>query len=104
MPLALIVVTTVLAHAAFNGSRLTISLNALSLGASPLTVGVLMSLFAALPMMLGVSAGRLVDRIGVRRPILLSAGFLALAVALPGIVPGIVTLHFAAAGAGTSFM
>ena len=104
MPLARIVVTTVLAHATFNGSRLTISLNALSLGASPLTVGVLMSLFAALPMMLGVSAGRLVDRIGVRRPILLSAGFLALSVALPGIVPGIVTLHFAAAGAGTSFM
>ena len=47
MPLALIVVTTVLAHAAYNGSRLAISLNALSMGASALTVGVLMSLFAA---------------------------------------------------------
>ena len=33
MPLALIVVTTVLVHAAFNGSRLTISLDALALGA-----------------------------------------------------------------------
>ena len=104
MPLALIVVTTVLAHAAFNGSRLAISLNALALDASALTVGVLMSLYAALPMMLSMASGRLVDRIGVRRPILLSVAFLALSVALPGVAPGIVALHLAAAGAGTGFM
>ena len=104
MPLALIVVATVLAHAAFNGSRLTISLNALALGASPLTVGVMMSLFAALPMALGVPSGRLVDRIGVRAPILAATAFLALAVVLPGAFPGIVALYLAAAGAGTGFM
>jgi predicted MFS family arabinose efflux permease len=104
MPLALIVVTTVLAHAAYNGSRLAISLNALSMGASALTVGVLMSLFAALPMMLSIASGRLVDRIGARRPILLSVAFLALAVALPGIAPGMLALHLAAAGIGTGFM
>jgi predicted MFS family arabinose efflux permease len=104
MPLALIVVTTVLAHSAYNGSRLAISLNALSMGASALTVGVLMSLFAALPMMLSIASGRLVDRIGVRRPILLSVAFLALAVALPGVAPGILALHLAAAGIGTGFM
>lgn len=104
MPLALIVLATVFSHAAFNGSRLTISLNALALGASPLTVGVMMSLFAALPMALGVASGRLVDRIGVRIPILAASAFLALAVALPGLAPGIVALYIAAAGAGTAFM
>lgn len=104
MPLALIVVATVLAHAAFNGSRLTISLNALALGASPLAVGMMMSLFAALPMLLGVPSGRLVDRIGVRTPILAATALLALAVALPGAFPGIAALYFAAAGAGTAFM
>ncbi len=104
MPLALIVVATVFSHAAFNGSRLTISLNALALGASPLTVGVMMSLFAALPMALGVASGRLVDRIGVRVPILAASAFLALAVALPGLAPAIVSLYIAAAGAGTAFM
>jgi predicted MFS family arabinose efflux permease len=104
LPLGLIVVTTVLAHAAFNGSRLTISLNALALGASALTVGVLMSLFAALPMVLAVASGRLVDRIGVRLPVLSSAAFLALSVALPGLVPGLPALYLAAAGAGTGFM
>ena len=104
MPLALIVCTPVLAHAAFNGSRLSISLDALSLGASPLAVGVMMSLFAALPMLLGVPAGRLVDRIGVRLPILVAVACLAFSVALPGMLAGIDALYLAAAGAGTSFM
>jgi predicted MFS family arabinose efflux permease len=104
MPLALIVFTTILAHAAFNGSRLTISLNALALGASPLTVGVIMSLFAALPMVFGVPAGRMVDRIGVRWPMLAAVAMLALMVVLPAAFPGVVALHFAAAGVGTSFM
>jgi predicted MFS family arabinose efflux permease len=104
VPLALIVFATVLAHSAFNGSRLTISLNALALGESPLTVGLLMSLFAALPMVLAVPAGRLIDRIGVGRPILAAAACLMLAVALPGVFPGIIALHVAAACIGTSFM
>ena len=104
MPLALIVVTTVLAHAAFNGSRLTLSLNARALAASPLAVGVMMSLFAALPMLLSVASGRLVDRIGVRRPVIGSVALLALFVALPGIVPGFAAFYVAAAGIGTAFM
>jgi predicted MFS family arabinose efflux permease len=104
VPLVLIVFTTVLAHTAFNGSRLTISLNALATGASPLTVGVLMSLFAALPMLLGVWGGRLVDRVGVRRPMLAAGTLLALSVVLPGTFPGLVALHLAAAGAGSGFM
>jgi predicted MFS family arabinose efflux permease len=104
VPLVLIVFTTVLAHTAFNGSRLAISLNALAMGASPLTVGVMMSLFAALPMLLGVWGGQLVDRVGVRRPMLAAGGLLALSVALPGVFPGLAALHLAAAGAGTGFM
>ncbi|HEY4999141.1 MAG TPA: MFS transporter, partial [Usitatibacter sp.] len=103
MPLALIVVTVVLAHTAYNGSRLDISLAALASGASPLTVGVLMSLVAALPMLLGVPAGRLVDRVGVRVPILCGLCLLIVAVIVPGIFPGIVALHFAAVGIGSGF-
>jgi len=104
LPLALLVATTVLAHSAFNGARLAISLNALSLGASPLVVGTLMSLFAALPMFLGVAAGRFVDRVGLRVPLLGSVAAVALAVSLPAAWPGLAILHLAAAGIGTSFM
>ena len=104
MPLAPLVVATIFAHAAFNGSRLTISLFALSEGASPLTVGVLMSLFSALPMLVGVSAGRLVDRVGIRRPILACVVVLAVAVFLPGAFPRLPVLFVVSAAIGTSFM
>lgn len=104
MPISLIVAATVLAHAAFTGGRLAISLTALAQGASPLTVGVLMSLVAALPMMVAVRAGRLVDRIGVRYPIIAAVAFLGLAVVIPGAFPGLAALHVAAAGAGLGFM
>lgn len=63
-----------------------------------------MSLFAALPMLLGIPAGRLVDRVGVRRPMLASLAVVVAAVAIPGAFPGIVSLHLAAAGAGLGFM
>lgn len=104
MPLGVLVVATVFAHSAFNGSRLTISLYALDRGASPLVVGVLMSLFSALPMLAAVPAGRLVDRVGVRRPVLASAAALFAAVAIAGALPHLATLHVASAAIGTSFM
>jgi predicted MFS family arabinose efflux permease len=45
-----------------------------------------------------------VDRIGVRRPLLVAVACLALAVTLPGFFPGLLSLHIAAAAIGTSFM
>ena len=104
IPLRLIIVATVLTHAAFNGSRLAMSLDALHHGASPLAVGAIMSMLAALPMLLAVSAGRMVDRIGVRRPMLCGIAGLAISVSLPAIFPALATLYVAAAGAGSSFM
>ena len=104
MSVAPVVATTVLAHAAFNGTRLTISLDALAQGASALTVGVLMSLFAALPMLLAVPAGRLLDRVGVRVPLIVSTVCIAVSVLLPAAVPGMAMLYVASAAVGTSFM
>ena len=103
MPRALIVVATVLAHAAFNGTRLNISLLALSLGASALAVGAIMSLFAALPMLLGITAGRFVDRVGVRVPILAAVLALAVFITLPALFPSLATLYLVAAGIGGAF-
>jgi predicted MFS family arabinose efflux permease len=64
----------------------------------------MMSLFAALPMVLGVAGGRLVDRVGLRRPLLLSVGAVAASVALPAALPGVASLYVSAAGLGTAFM
>ncbi|MGH8740133.1 MAG: MFS transporter, partial [Burkholderiales bacterium] len=74
------------------------------LGASEFTVGLLMALFALLPMLLSVSAGRLIDRTGPRRPLLVSLAFLAVATALPYLFPVIETLFVSTTLVGTSFM
>ncbi len=103
MPLALLVFTTILAHTAFNGARLTISLEALALGASPLTVGGLMSLIAALPMVMGIHLGRLVDRIGVRRPLTGAVVLVILAIVSAAIFSGMAALPFVGAAVGSGF-
>jgi MFS family permease len=102
--LRLVVVLTVLAHVAFVGSRVTVSLFAISLGASPLTVGILMSLYAVLPMLIAVYAGRRIDRGGAAGPLL--AGLLAVAggVLLPLAWPSLIALFFAATVIGTGFL
>jgi MFS family permease len=63
-----------------------------------------MALFALLPMLLSVSAGRLIDRVGPRRPLLFSFLALTLGTALPFAAPHLVTLYFACTLVGTSFM
>jgi MFS family permease len=102
--LALAILLTVLTHVAFVGSRMTIALYGIQLGATPLTVGVLMSLYAFLPMLLAVYAGRLIDRIGPQMPMLYSSAALVAAVAMPGAWPSLAALHFAAVLIGTSFL
>ncbi|HSV19269.1 MAG TPA: MFS transporter [Casimicrobiaceae bacterium] len=91
-------------HVVLTGSRVTASLDALARGASPATVGALMALYAVLPMLLAIAAGRLADRIGVRRPMLVGSCGIALAALLPVVLPGLATLFVAAALMGVSFM
>jgi predicted MFS family arabinose efflux permease len=83
---------------------MTTSLFALRLGASELTVGVLMALFALLPMVLSVSAGRLIDRTGPRTPLLAAFALLTLGTVLPFLFPRMEGLYVATILIGTAFM
>lgn len=83
---------------------MTTSLFALQLGASEFTVGLLMGLFALLPMLLSVSAGRLIDRSGPRKPLLLAFALLSVGTALPFLLPRIETLFVSTTVVGTAFM
>jgi MFS family permease len=83
---------------------MTTTLFALELGASEFTAGVLMSLFALLPTLLSVGAGRLIDRAGPGRPLMLSLMVLTLAAALPFAFPFLTTLYFSATLLGVAFM
>lgn len=104
MEIAYFVALNVLGHLAFVGARMTTSLFALRLGATPVTVGVVMALFAALPMLLSVVAGRLIDRAGPRAPLLAALGIMALGTALPFFLPRLETLFFSSSVLGVCFM
>lgn len=95
---------TVFGHTAFVGSRMTIALLAIRLEASPFTVGLLMSLYALIPMLIALAAGRWLDRTGSFRPLAWSACTLVAGVALPFFWPAIPGLCVAATLIGTSFL
>jgi predicted MFS family arabinose efflux permease len=98
------VVLNALGHLAFVGARMTTTLFALRLGAAEATVGVLMALFALVPMLLSVSAGRLIDRIGPRPPLAVGLAALALGCALPFLLPTLEALYLSCTLIGTAFL
>ncbi len=103
-PLAFFILLTVLSHVGFVGSRITVSLSAISQGASPLAIGVLMALYAVIPMLLAVQAGRLVDRVGAFRPIAIAGAVVAAGMLLPLVSHELPMLFISAAVVGTAFM
>jgi MFS family permease len=103
-PFVILIGLGVANHVALAGSRVAVSLDALARGANAATVGLLLALFAALPAVFAISAGRLADRIGVRRPMLAGSCGSALGAAMPFIVPGLPALFAAAVLIGVSFM
>ena len=103
-PLPYFILLTILSHVGFVGSRITVSLSAISQGASPLSIGVLMALYAVIPMLLAVQGGRLVDRVGAFRPIALAGVFVVVGIVLPFAFPGLPVLFVSSTIAGTAFM
>lgn len=104
MIIYLVVLPTILLHLAFAGFRVALSLFALSLDATPFTVGVVVSLLALLPMTFVVTAGRRMDRIGVRRPMLAGACVTIAGLALVFAAPRIEVLFIASPLVGAGFM
>src|SRR6188768_3697530 len=80
---------------AVNGAQVLLSLYALKLGAGPLGVGLLAGTFSIFPMLLAVTAGRLVDRFGARWPMTFGALFSGLGMLVPYFVPGLPALYVA---------
>ncbi|MBM3341959.1 MAG: MFS transporter [Betaproteobacteria bacterium] len=90
-------------HSAYLGSKVIVSLYALELGASQVTIGVLAALYAIAPLAIGVYAGRIADTRGARAPLvagaaIIAAGMLAGAFTGASIWPLVVTALLAGAG------
>lgn len=103
-PIRLLVALTVLNHTAFAGSRVAVSLGALELGASPFAIGLLLSFYGLLPMFLSVPAGRWIDRVGMRLPMLAGTGLLAFGVAVPFLTWDIGAMYLASVTIGLGMM
>ncbi len=103
-PLPLIIILMVLDHVAFNGSRVAVSLYAINQQATPLTVGALVALYAFLPALLSVKAGRWIDRIGVNKPMLIGSAGVCIGTAIPFIFPFLTSLYATSIITGVSFM
>jgi len=103
MPIHLIVVTCVLIHAGFGGAKVAPPLYALSLGVDAFSVGVIMALWALCPMLIALSVGRLVDRVGPRVPMLAGTVGVTAALLVPYFFPGVASLYILALVVGTAF-
>jgi MFS family permease len=69
-------------HAGMAGLRMAAPLQALHEGYSAWSVGLLLALFAAAPLVLALHAGRLADRHGYHRPVHIAVGLAVLGLAL----------------------
>jgi predicted MFS family arabinose efflux permease len=74
------------------------------LQASPFTVGLILSLLALLPTLFSVHTGRVIDRIGVRRPLLAGTVSVICGIALAVLVPRLDMLFLVSCIVGSGFM
>jgi len=97
LTLYLVVAASVLTSIAQRGSKVTLSLYALDLGAGSFAVGLLGALYASFPLILAVHAGRISDRFGVRYPMLLGGMTMALSLSVPALFPSLPVIFVCAA-------
>lgn len=91
-------------HVALSGARVTTSLYALSLHASEFEIGSLVALFALLPMLFAVPMGRLMDRIGMVKPMIAGCTLMCIGCGVPSLFDGLPVLYLAVVLIGTGFM
>ena len=102
-PLYLTFALMLFGFSSINAARISFSLIALELGASPSTVGLLVGAFYAFPVLLSWPVGRYSDRVGSRWMLLLGVGFGLGAMLIPYFVREIAALFVAAALMGITF-
>jgi len=93
-----------LVHIAISGGRVAVTLTALQLGRSTLEVGILIAVFALLPMLCSVKAGRLIDAIGPYKPMRVSAIMVVVGSLVPFAWQSLPSLMIAAVLVGSGHM
>ena len=104
MTFYIVVLVTVLNHISFKGSKVLITLYALDLGANPLTVGLLFSMYSLFPVFLSLYAGKMSDRYGFPRPMLIGSIGLMCGLLLPHLYPTLPALYASALVIGMCYI
>ncbi len=102
-PIYLVFALAVFNFATTQASRVLLALYALQLGAHPFAVGALSATFSAFPMLGAWMAGRVVDRLGSRGPLVFGAVMSGCGMLVPYALPGLPAIYIGAAMNGLSF-
>lgn len=86
------------------GSRVVASLLAIKLGANPFEVGTLISVYSIFPLLLGMYSGRIADRFGSRKPMLIGTLVVAIGLVLPFVYAALPVLYLSCILVGTGFV
>jgi len=104
MTFYIVMLVTVLNHISFKGSKVLITLYAIELGASPFTIGVLFSMYSLFPIFLSLYAGRVSDRYGFPKPMLIGSIGLLGGLLLPYLYPTLSALYASALMIGMCYI
>lgn len=100
----MIVLFSISLHACYIGSKIVVSLYALQLGASQFTIGILAALYATVPLLLAIYAGKLTDTRGTRWPLFGGSLVMMLGMLTSYLWPGMAAMFVTAILAGAAFV
>jgi len=104
MLIYLITLLNVLIGISLRGSRIVLSLFAITLGSDAFEIGILIALSSFIQLFLGIYAGQISDRYGFRLPIMFGSLGSSIAMLVPYVVPGLSSLYVSRILTGLSFM
>ena len=104
MPIYVVFLIVLLNMTAYRGSKVVVTLFAIELGAPQLYIGALVAMYAVFPMLLGLYAGKLTDRLGVRLPMIAGSLGVASGLLVPFIFPRLPALYLSATFIGASWV
>ncbi len=100
-----VVLTVVLLNmTAYRGSKVTVTLFAVDLGIAQFWIGAIVALYSVFPVLLGLYAGKLIDRLGVRGPMIGGTLGVSSALLVPFVLPGTPALFASAALLGATWV
>lgn len=103
-PIYLVFTIVLLNMSAYRGSKVVVTLFAIELGAPQVAIGLIVATYSVFPMLLGLYAGKLTDRLGVRTPMIGGTVGVTVAMLVPYFFHSITALYLSAMLIGASWV